>query len=321
MENFDLPRFSFIIAARNAESCQIALRSALQQVYPADRVEILVATGRNPSEQRNQAAEIARAPWLYFLDDDTRLDPKALRTAADFIGQQEGVHTFGGPLELDQNSTALQRVFHRTYQNPFFTGPFFRRHEAQGQTQTCGEEALTLGNMVIRRDWFEKSGGFDPRLYPGEECDLLQRGSPGRSSFYLPRLEGRKLPRPSLLAFGVQFLRYGMGRMRTLLISGRLKQNFFYLLPLLVLLGLFLVPKVIIPLLLIQMVGGSLFHLVKFRQIPWLEPFCALLLFFSYALGLLFEVCRSLFWGLKADPSPKIDLHIIKSLSENHLRQ
>ena len=39
--------------------------------YPADKCEVILARGKQPSAQRNRAVERAQGELIYFLDDDS----------------------------------------------------------------------------------------------------------------------------------------------------------------------------------------------------------------------------------------------------------
>ncbi len=65
------PCITVIIPAK-AEYNHIKALKYLKNVnYPAEKLEILIINGYNPSLQRNKAAQIARGERLYFLDDDS----------------------------------------------------------------------------------------------------------------------------------------------------------------------------------------------------------------------------------------------------------
>ena len=58
------------------------MRSSRRLDYPAERLEVIVARGRQPSAQRNKAIEAAAGEWIYFLDDDSEPEPQNLIRAS-----------------------------------------------------------------------------------------------------------------------------------------------------------------------------------------------------------------------------------------------
>ena len=76
-----MPLVSVIIAAP-PDMVEIQSAAAARQLdYPADRLEIIIARGRQPSVQRNVALRAARGEWIYFLDDDALPATNNLRLA------------------------------------------------------------------------------------------------------------------------------------------------------------------------------------------------------------------------------------------------
>src|SRR5690349_6583999 len=57
--------------------------------------EIIIAEGRRPSRQRNQAAAAAGGDILYFLDDDAAVVPDALKRIAAVFSDEKVVAVAG----------------------------------------------------------------------------------------------------------------------------------------------------------------------------------------------------------------------------------
>ena len=94
--NETLPSISIIIAARPDESEIMAVNAARQLDYPGDKLEIIVARGKQPSVQRNAAMKSAQGELIYFLDDDSMPGPRNLQVAIHHFADPS-VKMLGGP--------------------------------------------------------------------------------------------------------------------------------------------------------------------------------------------------------------------------------
>src|SRR5271154_3167784 len=99
-----------IIPARPDESEIRALAAARQLDYPTDKLEIMLARGKQPSVQRNTALRAAAGEIIYFLDDDSLALPENLRRAvAQFTAAE--VKMVGGPSLCPPDAPKLEQAF------------------------------------------------------------------------------------------------------------------------------------------------------------------------------------------------------------------
>ncbi len=88
---------------------------------------------------------------------------------------------------------------------------------------TCDRE-LILCNLSLRRERFLALGGFDERLYPNEENELMDRiMQDGGRLIHDPGLAVYRSQRPTLGAFIRQMYGYGRGRGEQTVLSGVIK--------------------------------------------------------------------------------------------------
>jgi GT2 family glycosyltransferase len=118
---------------------------------------------RGVSAARNHGASRARAPFLAFLDSDDRFLPGALAALLEAFGANTSTAmTIGGYERIDEQGRVL------------------------GQRRQWEESGLSLeswlfnclainGAVLLRRDWFERVGGFDLDCPPVEDWDLFLR--------------------------------------------------------------------------------------------------------------------------------------------------
>ncbi len=234
-----MPTFSFIIPVKpdGAIKALDALKQLKEQLYP---FEILVAEGTRPSRQRNLAAEQSQGDILYFLDDDSCVMPDCLTQCAQAF-EDLSVAVVGGPSLTPATDTRLQHLFSYALTSPFGSGAMRNRYRATGQPRVTTERELILCNMAIRRELFLSEEGFDERLYPNEENELLDRIiSSGHKLVHVPTMAVTRSQRPSLAAFVKQMFSYGRGRAQQSMIAR--PRSFMSFIPLIFLIYLIVLP-------------------------------------------------------------------------------
>ena len=208
----ELPLVSIIIPTRPGQA-EIAAVKALQQMdYPPERLEVIVARGRQPSVQRNAAIKQARGELIYFLDDDSCAEPGNLRRGVDLF-KDPLVKMVGGPNICPPDAPLLEQVFAVALSSWLAFGPSRARYTPVGVTRTSSEKELILCNLAARRADVVELGGFDESLYPNEEnalMDELQKR--GGKLLYDPEFLVHRRPRPTLKAFIKMLMTYGRGR-------------------------------------------------------------------------------------------------------------
>ena len=210
--NETVPSITVLIAARPAQAEVKAIAASRALDYPADRLEIIVARGKQPSVQRNAALRAAHGDLIYFLDDDSAPEPGNLRRGVPHFGDPN-VQMVGGPNVCPREAPPLEQVFARVLASWLAFGPSRARYAAGGQVRATSEKELILCNMLARRKTMLELGGFNEALYPNEEnalMDELQKR--GGKLIYDPQLLVRRRPRSNLKAFAKMLMTYGRGR-------------------------------------------------------------------------------------------------------------
>lgn len=230
-----------------------ALSGLSQATYPDELFEVLVAYGRQPSVQRNVAARDAKGEILYFLDDDSLVDPGFLERAASHYREPK-VAAVGGPSLTPATDSPLQRAIGTAFTSPVGGGGVRNRYRKSGSARYSNDSELILCNLSFRRDIFLTHEGLDERLYPNEENELMDRlQQEGHLLVHDPELAIVRSQRKTYRAYVKQMYGYGRGRGEQTLISGQVK-------PVSLVPSLFLIYILLLPFL-IGGVGGSLFLL------------------------------------------------------------
>ena len=206
------PRVTIIVPTKPGQAEIKSVEAARRLEYPREQIEIMVARGRQPAIQRNQALREARGEIIYFLDDDAEPAPDALRRATTHFNDP-GVQMVGGPNLCPPAAPFLERVFAVVLGSWIAFGPSRARYDRVGQTRASSEKELILCNLLARRGTILELGGFDESLYPNEENalkDELQKR--GGKLIYDPDVYVYRRPRPSLPSFFKMLLTYGRGR-------------------------------------------------------------------------------------------------------------
>ena len=210
--NENVPSITVLIAARPGQAEIKAVTASRALDYPAERLEIIVARGKQPSAQRNAALKAARGDLIYFLDDDSAPEPKSLRRAVAHFHDPQ-VQMVGGPNVCPGDAPPLERVFAHVLASWLAFGPSRARYMAVGRLRETSEKELILCNLVARRTAMLELGGFNEVLYPNEEnalMDELQKR--GGKLIYDPQVLVHRRPRSSLKSFARMLMTYGRGR-------------------------------------------------------------------------------------------------------------
>jgi len=207
-----LPSVTVLIPTRPDLAEVLAVAGARAFDYPTDKLDILVARGKQPSVQRNTGLKAARGELICFLDDDSLAPPGHLRRAVAHF-RDPRVQIVGGPNVCPPDAPELEQVFALVLSSWLAFGPSRARYTAVGAVRATGEKELILCNLLARRDSLLELGGFNEALYPNEEnalMDELQKR--GGKLLYDPELVVSRRPRRTLKAFARMLMTYGRGR-------------------------------------------------------------------------------------------------------------
>lgn len=232
----DWPFISVVMPVRN-EAAFIArsLGAMLAQDYPPDRLEVIVVDGQSDDGTREIVAGIAaRDPRVRLVDNPRRIIPAALNLgirAARYplIARMDG-HTIAAPDYLRRCVEALAasradcvggrweyvgegwmgRAIAAAMESRFGVGTGRWRGSAAGAADTVPYGFYERGRLLAL-------GGFDEGYLTNEDYELNYRlRASGGRIFYSPDIRMTYYVRPSLIALGKQYFRYGHWKARML---------------------------------------------------------------------------------------------------------
>ncbi|MBN2288236.1 MAG: glycosyltransferase, partial [Candidatus Glassbacteria bacterium] len=126
----------------------------------------VVATGRvGPSTKRDRALQEASGEILAFLDDDAYPVSDWLTNAVRNFSRPE-VAAVGGPAVTPPSDSLLQQASGDIYASILVGGTYNYRY-IQGRYREV--EDYPTCNLLVRKDVFARTGGFDTRYWPGED--------------------------------------------------------------------------------------------------------------------------------------------------------
>lgn len=204
--------YTAVIASDRIDK-QIRSLEALAQLPKEDRpVEVLVAVGRNPSQQRNQGVALSHNSLVYFLDDDSETIPGNPRSLVSHF-EDGRTAVAGGPNLCPPQASHFEKTVSAVLASWMGSFSVRNRYAAIGSVKEATEKDLILCNMMVRRKTFVDEGGFRKDLYPNEENEFLNRLLHSQYRLvYDPGAAVFRHRRKNIGEFCRQAFRYGRGR-------------------------------------------------------------------------------------------------------------
>ncbi len=155
----------------------------------------------------------AKKKFLYFLDNDSIINLPSLKAAQETLNQAEGIDFLCGPSILNEKATFFERNSEAVLSSPAVVGKISSRYSRKGELRKTNEFEVILCNLIIHKTKFEEIGGFNAKLYPNEENDLVNKAlKQNQGVYYSPNFYVEKPHRKDLKEFFNQMVGYGVGR-------------------------------------------------------------------------------------------------------------
>lgn len=237
------PLCSIVIPCLNEEDyVEAVVQAAMEQEYPREKLEILIADGGSTDRTRAIVAALAAEdPRVRLVDNPGRF-PSA--------GMNEGIKRSRGAVivRMDAHAEYARNYVRASVEALRRTGAANvggaarPRHRGRFQQALCTALGSRLGmggaafrdpdregfvdtvfNGAFRREVFEQVGLFDASARTNEDAEMNQRIIEAGGRVFLSRdVVAYYYPRASLRALSRQYFSYGKGRARTLLRHRRL---------------------------------------------------------------------------------------------------
>lgn len=178
-----------------------------------------------PGEARNHAIREARFEWLFFLDDDAYLPESTFTNIERILRKFPDYDVLGGPNLTPPTSNSFQAAAGKALASRFGAHHSSRRFKEQAGKGQCGEEAVMLCNLLVRKEALNKSGVlFHSTLACNEENLMLQQlKAKGAKIFYDSSFFVFHDRRKKAFDFARQIFKYGLGRSQ----NTRIRPNSF----------------------------------------------------------------------------------------------
>lgn len=189
---------------------------AIRTVTPltaSPRLRTVAVAERSVGARRNAGVRATSTPWIAFTDDDCRVPPQWVADLERFSRSHPFVDVAGGAV-----SEPARRA-------PVYS--FTRRINYMASARTMkhrlgGIPSLGGANLLVRRESFERLGGFDPGLSSTEDYEFLVRAHQAGMTIgtYLEHAPVEHWHQTDLCTFLRRYRSYGRGVAETVLRHG-----------------------------------------------------------------------------------------------------
>lgn len=171
----------------------------------------IISTGKiGPAEKRDLAVRHAKGKFLAFIDDDAYPEKNWLNTAEKYL-KDDTIAAIGGPQLTPENDSFWQKASGAMFLSPL-SGAAIIRFWPSGKAKEIDDWPTV--NFIIKKEDFEKIGGFDTKYWPGEDTklclDIIKKLN--KKILYIPELKVYHHRRSGLLRHLKQIGGYGLHR-------------------------------------------------------------------------------------------------------------
>lgn len=192
------------------------------------KTRIIPNGNNNASEKRNLGVKNASGEIVAFLDDDAYPKKDWLNQAFKHF-TNVNVIAVGGPAITPNSDDILQKASAAAFESFIGGGGTRNRYLPIGKTKEIDDWPSV--NLLVRRDIFLKTEGFDKRYWPGEDTKLCLELLKYGKIIYEPNAIVHHHRRGSLMKHLRQIGNYGLHRGHFARFYPQNSLKLFYLLP------------------------------------------------------------------------------------------
>jgi glycosyltransferase involved in cell wall biosynthesis len=137
--------------------------------YKSKKIKIIYSGKVGPGKKRDIACKIAKGNIVVFLDDDSYPKKNYLSIANKIFELNKSICGIGGPGITPKNSTIFQKISGSVFLSKF-SGGFPERYIKIGKIKKIDDWPSV--NLMIKKNYFFKAGGFNSKFWPGEDTEL-----------------------------------------------------------------------------------------------------------------------------------------------------
>ena len=178
--------YEIIVVDNNSSDRTPAVLAEYREREPA-RVHHVFEPRQGVSHGRNAGIRIAKAPIVAFTDDDNEVDPQWIATIKATLDAWPDIDAVGGRILPRLLPSTLPSWLNRHHWGPLAILDYGSQSFA---TSSSNPRCLLTANLAVRREVFERIGGFCPAFQRCQDHELLIR---------LWRAGGRALYTPDLI--------------------------------------------------------------------------------------------------------------------------
>lgn len=164
-------KFSLVIPVAPNRRAEI-LRSIERLDYPKIDYEVIVVRGRNPSENRNKGAEMAKGDIIAFLDDDAILPKDYLIKAESFFNEYSEIDIVGGPQLTPHDDGYFAKISGSALASKFGAWDKSSRYQRNNLNLNAHENDITSANLICRKK-ITSFLKFHTKIFPGEDPKFI----------------------------------------------------------------------------------------------------------------------------------------------------
>ncbi|MCM8765639.1 MAG: glycosyltransferase [Candidatus Omnitrophica bacterium] len=178
--------------------------------YPHPKIKVIPTGQVTPPIKRNKILGIASGEILAFIDDDAYPQKDWLKVGRRYLSDPE-IAAIGGPAITPKNDNLRQIASGLIYESFLVSDGFTYRYRPERRREV---EDYPSCNFIIRREIFEKLGGFKTNFWPGEDTFLCLEiiKKLHKKILYVPDLVVYHHRRPVFVSHLKQIFNYALHR-------------------------------------------------------------------------------------------------------------